>query len=74
VSEARGNRTAPARAGKRKGRISAYYQLNYPFNKLKKILRHNGLAAADAWAREHLQAAALIRAKKAVKESNWKLP
>ncbi len=71
MSEEKKKGTAPARAGHRRAKIAVYYLRRYPFNKLKKILRHNGLAAARVWAKEHMEDAALIRAKKAVKESNW---
>lgn len=43
----------PARTGKRKGRIAAYYAGSYFRNKLRRILRRNGLEAATAWAEAH---------------------
>lgn len=43
-----GNQKAP---NKRPGYYTAYYMLRWPVNKLKRILRHNGLQAAQAWAR-----------------------
>jgi len=59
-------RGIPRRAGKRSGKILVYYNLRYPFNKLKKILRHNGPIAAQAWAQKHMAEGALMRAKKAL--------
>lgn len=43
----------PARTGKRKGRIAAYYAGAYLRNKLRRIVRRNGLEAANAWADRH---------------------
>ncbi len=60
----------PARAGHRSAKIAVYYKLRYPFNKLKRILRHSGIAAARKWAKDHSAEAALIRAKKALGVNN----
>ncbi len=35
---------------KRPGYYSGYYMIRLPTNKLKRILRHNGLSAAREWA------------------------
>lgn len=35
---------------KRPGYYAEYYMLRWPVNKLKRILRHNGLSAARSWA------------------------
>ncbi len=51
----------PARAGQRRGRIIAYYALRYPYNKLKRILKHNGMAAARSWADKKSAAPVLLR-------------
>lgn len=34
-------------------KIAAYYTTTYPRRKLGRILRHNGMAAAQAWAHMH---------------------
>lgn len=39
--------------GKKKSKIENYFKYNYPRNKLYRILKHNGLAAAEKWAAEH---------------------
>lgn len=43
----------PKAAGKHTGKISMYYQVRYPRNKLRRILRHNGEELAREWARNH---------------------
>lgn len=42
-----GNKKKP---NKRPGYYKDYYMFRYPVNKLKRILRHNGLSAARSWA------------------------
>jgi hypothetical protein len=51
----------PGKAGKRKGRIVSYYALRYPYNKLKRILKYNGMAAARSWADKKSAAPVLLR-------------
>lgn len=43
----------PKRTGKRKQKIAAYYAGAYRRNKIRRILRRNGLEAATAWAEQH---------------------
>lgn len=38
------------RLGRRKAQIVHYYAYIYPLRKLRRILRHNGMAAAKEWA------------------------
>ena len=42
-----GNSKSP---NKRPGYYTHYYLTRYPVNKLKRIMRHNGLSAARSWA------------------------
>lgn len=43
----------PKRTGKKKPYRNAYYLHRYPVNKLKRILKRNGLEVARAWATAH---------------------
>lgn len=45
------NKTAPARTGKRKFKIAAYYETRYPERKLRRMARHGAsVAQLRAWA------------------------
>ncbi len=57
----------PRRAGQRSAKIKVYYKVRYPFNKLCRILRHNGPLAARDWAQKHKAEGVLLRVKKAVR-------
>lgn len=48
MAQASGNEKKP---NKRPGYYTEYYMLRYPVNKLKRILRRDGLEAAREWAR-----------------------
>ena len=56
-----GSQGLPSRAGKRKSYRSGYYTIRYPYNKLKRILRHNGMSAAISWADKNVASAILKR-------------
>lgn len=43
----------PKRYKKREHKIKAYFATVYPRRKIRRILKHNGHAAAKAWADAH---------------------